>query len=217
MKALRVPAVASWALAALLMSSGCETTPDPRFPLIVGASYSKSDVMPCADYASFTNYSGRPYLVTVPETGVITRRHEGMDFCTQPHAEVLAPANGIVSTVVQENAFRGGRVTIRTNLIYRDDGVPFVLCLDMVHIAPRSGLRTGNMVKAGDVIGTVEPPGKLEIGPRSHVHFSAGPRADTWNLHTDPNRFWQKGQGAVSCFRADTPPTDPQIVAPIRC
>ena len=204
------------AVAATASLSGCTTT-DSIFPVVVGASMIKSDVQPCTDYASYYNYAGTPYYVQVPETGKITRRHEGMDFCAPPGAEVTAAASGVVVNVVTDNPYRGGRVTIRTSIEYRDSMTLQTLHLDALHITPKDGLRIGDSVKAGQMIGSVQPPGKAEIGTRSHVHFSAGPSYATWAIHTDPNRFWQKGPGIVSCFDPGKPPSDLQVVAPIKC
>jgi murein DD-endopeptidase MepM/ murein hydrolase activator NlpD len=201
--------------------SGCANRnlmTDADFPVIVGAS-TKSDVQPCADYASLTNYSGIPYYVRVPETGTVVRRHKGMDFCTSTGREVIAAANGTVVNVLQDNPYRGGRVTMQTNIEYQHPNflTKSPLFLDALHITPIEGLGIGDKVKAGQVIGYTQAPGKPEIGPRSHVHFSAGPTYQTWGVHTDPNQFWQKGPGIVSCFDPRTPPSDVQVVAPIKC
>jgi len=200
-------------------ASGCATT-DETFRVIVGASLIKSDIRPCADYASSYNYLGTPYYVFVAETRKVTTRHEGMDFCANAGSEVLAPAKGIVVEIVQDNPHRGGRVTIRTTIKFRQR--PSIdsedtLYLDVNHITPKEGLQIGDTVKAGQAIGYVQPAGKAEIGPLPHVHLSAGPIPQTWNTHTDPNRFWQKGPGVVTCFDPKSPPDDSQIVAPIRC
>lgn len=201
--------------ASIVSVFGCATT-DGTFPVIIGASM-RSDFRPCTDYASYYSYSGTPYYVQVPETGKVTRRHEGIDFCTSSGSEVIAAANGVVVQLVQDNPYRGGRVTIRTSIEYRDNVRTETLHLDALHITPRDDLKVGHVVKAGQVIGYTQPPGKQEIGPRSHVHFSAGPTPSTWVIHTDPNRFWQKGPGIVSCFNPRSPPSDAQVVAPIKC
>jgi hypothetical protein len=212
-------------LALLLTASvpGCVGAMDDRktdevFRVVVGAS-SASDIRPCSDYAAHRSYTGQPYYVRVPETGKVTTRHEGVDFCGHAGSEVLAAANGVVASVVQDNPHRGGRVTIRTAIEYDHYGRGRTtnVFLDALHITPRAGLAAGDRVRAGEVIGTMQRPGKAEIGPISHVHLSAGPVPQTWAVHTDPNRFWQKGPGIVSCFDAGKPPTDLQIVAPVRC
>lgn len=191
---------------------------DADFPVIVGAS-TKSDVQPCADYASHTNYSGAPYYVYIPETGTAVRRHKGIDFCTRSGTEVIAAASGMVVQIVLDNPYRGGRVTIQTNIEYEDRrgfGVS-QLHLDALHITPRQDLVLGQTVKAGERLGWTQPPGKPEIGSRSHVHFAAGPNRRTWDNHTDPHQFWQKGPGVISCFDPRNPPNDLQVVAPIKC
>ncbi len=203
-------------LALSLWAAGCAMT-DAKFPVVVGASITKSDLVPCSDYGSATNYAGGPYYIRDPETGRVARRHEGIDFCTAPGAEVLAAATGTVVQLVREDPHRGGRVTIRTRIRYPDGAITQTLFVDALHIKPREDLRVGDDVVAGQVIGHTEPPGKLQIGSRSHVHLSAGPGPWTWITHTDPNRFWQKGAGIVTCFDAGNPPTDTQIVAPVRC
>jgi len=190
---------------------------DESFSVIVSASMTGSDVRPCTDYASYYSYAGTPYYVRTPETGKISTRHEGIDFCMPSGAEVIAAANGTVVHIDKDNSYRGGRVAIRTKIEYRDNITSNTLHLDTVHITPKDDLRIGDAVKAGQVIGYVQPPGKVEIGEKSHVHFSAGPAYATWDTHTDPNRFWQKGPGNVSCFNPRNPPTDFQVVAPIKC
>ena len=195
--------------------TGCITSPTNKdFPIIVGAAF-KSDELPCSDYASYTNYNGNPYDVG---NGRVTR-HKGMDFCTNTGDEVIAPSNGIIANIDWTSSIRGGRVGIKTNMLYFDPDTRRhrPLFLDSLHIIPKAGLNVGDVVKAGQVIGHTEPPGKEEIGPRSHVHLSAGPYYQTWVWHTDPNQFWQKGPGIVSCFDPNNPPSDQEIIAPIKC
>jgi murein DD-endopeptidase MepM/ murein hydrolase activator NlpD len=87
----------------------------------------------------------------------------------------------------------------------------------MTHITPKSDLKVGQKVSAGDVIAVLEPPGKPGTGARSHVHMQATPTPKVWVAQTDPNQFWQKGAGKVTCFDAKNPPTDQQLVAPLKC
>ena len=206
--------------ASVVSVSGCANRhliTDADFPVIVGAS-TKSDVQPCADYASHSSYSGTPYYVRIPETGRVITRHKGIDFCTRSGTEVIAAANGTVTQISWDNPYRGGRVTIQTNIEYQDHlGDTNLLYLDALHITPRPDLKLGDIVRAGQVVGHTQPPGKQEIGSRSHVHFTAGPTSRTWDTHTDPNQFWQKGPGIVSCFDAKNSPSDLQVVAPIKC
>jgi hypothetical protein len=203
-------------IALLVGLSSCATT-DEKFSVVVGASKLKSDIVPCSDYASFYSYTNTPYYVRDAITGKVTSRHEGIDFCTAEGADVLAPADGVIAVIDPDNVHRGGRITIRTKIEFKDNVVLHTLHVDLVHITPNNSLKTGDEVKAGQVIGVVQPAGKQEIGPRPHVHLSAGPTYNTWAIHTDPNRFWQKGPGVVTCFDPKNPPTPQQIVAPVRC
>lgn len=200
----------------VVLTSGCSTT-DNTFQVIVGASVFKSDVRPCADYASSLNYMGTPYYVLNPGAAKAITRHEGMDFCESAGSEVIASANGTVVEVVSDNPYRGGRVTIRTRLQYEQNGRTETLYVDALHIDPKDDIKVGDVVTAGQLIGRVQFPGKPEIGPRAHVHLSVGPIQQTWTLHTDPNRFWKKGPGNVSCFDPKSPPSDSQLTAPIKC
>lgn len=199
----------------LVLMSSCATSSE-TFPVVVGAM-AQSDVRPCSDYASYFSYAGTPYYVRVPETGKTVRRHQGIDFCAVAGSDVIAAASGTVVQLVPDNPHRGGRVTLRTGIEYQDNGKTETLHLDALHITPQTHLKIGDAVKVGEVIGHIQPAGKPEVGPRSHVHFSAGPIPATWVLHTDPNRFWQKGPGIVSCLDPGNPPGDSRIVAPIRC
>lgn len=205
------------ALAVLVwLIPGCATT-DQTFPVVVGTSMFKSDFRPCADYGSYFNYMGTPYYVRNPGTGRTVTRHEGIDFCVEAGSEVLASASGVVVQLIQDNPYRGGRVTIETESQYEQDGKTQTLFVDALHITPRDDLKVGDKVTAGQLIGHVQAAGKPEIGSRSHVHLSVGPIQQTWITHTDPNRFWQKGAGIVTCFDPQNPPNPSQLVAPIRC
>ena len=184
--------------------SGCANRnlmTDADFPVIVGAS-TKSDVQPCADYASLTSYLGVPYYVRVPETGTVVRRHKGMDFCTSTGREVIAAANGTVVNILQDNPYRGGRVTMQTNIEYQHPSfrTRSPLFLDAVHITPIEGLAIGDKVKAGQVIGYTQAPGKPEIGPRSHVHFSAGPTFRTWECIPIPISFGKRAPESLAAL-----------------
>jgi hypothetical protein len=64
---------------------------------------------------------GEPYYIRVPETGKITARHEGMDFCGLAGVDVLSPASGvivdIVEDIVEDDPYRGGECNA-TNVYY---------------------------------------------------------------------------------------------------
>jgi murein DD-endopeptidase MepM/ murein hydrolase activator NlpD len=87
-----------------------------NFFKVIGASRD-SDVYPCADYAARRNYMGEPYYIRVPETGKVTARHEGMDFCGLAGVDVLSPASGVIVDIVEDNPYRGGECN-STNVYY---------------------------------------------------------------------------------------------------
>jgi murein DD-endopeptidase MepM/ murein hydrolase activator NlpD len=196
------------------------------FNVVVGAQRD-SDIFPCNDYASYTTYFGSMYMVTVPENkqfGIKARtilRHEGMDFCTNTGAEVLVPANSTVIYFEKENSFDGGNVVLETSIKFNYNthlGTERrTLYLFLTHLKLKTDIKIGEKLRAGEVLGVTEPPGKSGIGPKPHVHLQAHPISKIWLAHTDPNQFWQKGPGIVSCFDAKNPPSDQQMVAPLKC
>jgi len=194
-----------------------DRTPDDFFKLIIGAK-KESDVSPCSDYGSRRNYLGEPYYLKL---GRQITRHEGIDFCTRAGAEVIAPTNGIISNLVRTDSLVGGRVIILSKIKHPisigEEVVETNVHFSVVHIFPNEDLKEGDVVSAGQMIGRTEPPGKYAIGPRAHVHLEAHTSPFNWGQHTDPNQFWQKGPGVISCFDRDNPPLDSQIVAPVRC
>jgi murein DD-endopeptidase MepM/ murein hydrolase activator NlpD len=142
-----------------------------------------------------------------------------MDFCAKTGADVIAPVNGEVIGIQREDSNQGGFLTIRTNIKYSHPTwteETSTLYVFMTHITPKSNLQVGQMVTAGDVIAVLEPAGKPGI-PMPHVHMQATPTWKVWVAQTDPNQFWQKGAGKVTCFDAKNPPTDQQLVAPLKC
>jgi hypothetical protein len=196
------------------------------FNVVVGAQRN-SDILPCNDYASYTTYLGSMYMVTIPENkqfGIKSRtvlRHEGMDFCTNTGDEVLVPANSTVIYFEKENKFEGGHVVLETSIKFNYKthlGTERrTLYLFLTHLTPKVDIKIGEKLRAGEVLGVTEPPGKSGIGPKPHVHLQAHPISKIWLAHTDPNQFWQKGPGIVSCFDANNPPSDQQMVAPLKC
>ena len=195
------------------------------FKVVVGAQRG-SDIFPCADFASNNNYSGKPYKLFQPEYkeyGAAARwilRHEGMDFCGKAGDEVIAPASGEILFIRREDSDQGGFLTMKTNIKYNHPTwteETSTLHVFLAHITPKSDLQVGQKVTAGDVLAVLEPPGKPAIGARSHVHMQATPTLKVWVAQTDPNQFWQKGAGKVTCFDAKNPPNVQQLVAPLKC
>lgn len=204
-----------------LALAGCQTVgpTTKEFPILVGAS-AQSELRPCSDYGSFTNYMGEPYYVSGPDTRT-QRRHQGIDFCAPAGTPVIAASSGRVQQIFREHPRRGGQVAILTDFKATGragpDAKEHQIYLMYVHIKPEPSLQGFDRVEAGDVIGTLEPGGKSQIGPRAHVHFAASVCANQDYCHTDPNRFWMKGPGIVTCFDPKNPPRHDQIVAPLRC
>jgi len=195
------------------------------FKVVVGTQKG-SDIFPCTDYASHKDYTGQPYKTFQPEYkeyGAAARwilRHEGMDFCEKTGEVVVAPSDGEIIAIQREDKYQGGFLTMKTNIKYSHPTwteESSTLYVFMTHITPKSDLKVGQKVTAGDVIAVLEPPGKPGTGPRSHVHMQATPTPKVWLAQTDPNQFWQKGAGKVTCFDAKNPPTDQQLVAPLKC
>jgi hypothetical protein len=195
------------------------------FKVVVGAQRG-SDIFPCSDYAAKNNIYGEPYKTFQPEYKEYSAaarwitRHEGMDFCAKTGTEVIAPASGEIVFIRSEDSNQGGFLTIKTNIKYSHPTwteESSTLYVFMTHITPKSDLKVGQKVTAGDVIAVLEPPGKPGIGARSHVHMQATPTPKVWLAQTDPNQFWQKSAGKVTCFDAKNPPTDQQMVAPLKC
>ena len=135
----------------------------------------------CLDYGSKVGHDGRPYYIVDPEDGRVVRQHWAIDFCTETGTDVLAPANGVVRWIVWDNPVRGGAVMISASLKGEDADHPHeFFFLRALHIDPDPKLKPGMQVKAGMVIGKTQKGGKVQIGPRSHVHFDMGRCEETW-------------------------------------
>lgn len=206
---------------ALLALVGCQTSgsTSKEFPILIGES-GQSDLRPCNGYGSYKDYMGNRYYVSGPDTRTQTR-HQGIDFCASAGTPVIAASSGTVERITREHPRRGGQVAIKTDFVATSRDAPdakeFPIYLMYVHIRPEPSLQGLTRVEAGDVIGYLEPPGKSEIGPKSHVHFAASICTNQDFCHTDPNRFWMKGPGIITCFDPENPPKANQIVAPLRC
>lgn len=214
-------------LASVVFCAGCETgkvggNRAENFPIVIGSSFG-SDVTPCTDYGSTRNMWGRPYRLAVPSSGgyELITRHEGMDFCAGVGTAVYSASSGTIFSIVWENELRGGWVGVKTDFqAKRKEGgsaVPRRVYLFYLHIVPFKDLKLGDRIQAGDLIGHLELAGKHEIGPVEHLHFTAATCDHWWICHTDPNRFWQRGPGIVTCLDPSNPPPKDRIVAPIGC
>lgn len=204
-------------VAAAAILAGCQTT-DARFPEIIGAKRTPSSLNLCNDYASTRSCGGGRY-VTGSHGRTITR-HEGMDFAARAGTDVIAAAAGKVVAVYRDHHCAGGSVTIETAIEIPDPRAPDYLERIYVrhdHIVPLPEIHEGQMVKAGDPIGRIQSTqGKACIGDIAHVHLQTQ-MSPMYDLHVDPNRFWQDGPGLVTCYDAANPPPADKLVAPLRC
>jgi len=210
-------------LGALTVCAACAlpaSQEDDEFPIIIGTTGDDVQFYPCTGYGSRLSYTGHPYNVrTGPGRAIL--RHRGLDFCGTSGTEVIAVTAGTIDQIIWDHPRRGGSVTLRSGfraaLTRDEDAFAGLIYFGYVHITPNEDLRIGMTVEPGEVLGVLQPPGKVEIGPRSHVHFTAGNCPYVPICHTDPNRFWQNGPGNVTCFDEARPPEDDEIVAPLRC
>lgn len=171
----------------------------------------------CLDYGKTRLRNGAPYHVVEPHRTIT--RHEGMDFCKRAGSPVLAPADGRIRFIEADNSAYGGVVGITTGFSIRPrpKRARQRVFVEMVHIVPLPGLRVGQLVKAGQLVGHVQKANRPSIGTTPHVHFAVR-RCNDWpTCHIDPNFFWRDGPGRVSCHDTSNPLPKGRIVAPVPC
>lgn len=187
-------------------------------PVVVGAARGlRRKAGLCLDYGATRFRDGAPYRVVEPARTITS--HEGMDFCQRAGSPVIAPVDGQVRYIEQDNRVYGGVVGITTPFSIRPAPGKRTqrIFVEMVHIVPVKGLRRGQSIKAGQVVGHVQPANRPSIGTAPHVHFAVR-RCDDWpTCHIDPNFFWRDGPGRVSCFDPAKPLPFGRIVAPVPC
>ena len=88
--------------------------------------------------------------------------HKGMDFTAEVGTKVLAVDDGVVESVYKDDLLVGTQITID-----HGEGVKSVYCF----ITETEGLKAGDTVKKGDVIGTVAEPSGKEYKQGAHLHF----------------------------------------------
>lgn len=171
----------------------------------------------CLDYGATHLRNGRPYRVVEPARTIT--QHEGMDFCTRAGSPVLAPLDGRIRFIEQDNDVYGGVVAITSEFSIRSrpNARNQRVFVEMVHVVPVAGLRVGQRVTAGQVVGQVQRANRPSIGIVPHVHFAVR-RCNDWpTCHIDPNFFWRDGPGRVSCYDPALPVPRGRIVAPVPC
>lgn len=88
--------------------------------------------------------------------------HQGMDFEGKAGDEVCAVLDGTVSKVVTDHLLSENYVTIT-----HANGISTTY----KYIDAKSGLKEGDAVKKGDVIGTIAVAGGMEMKQGEHLHF----------------------------------------------
>ncbi|WP_168246469.1 M23 family metallopeptidase [Mameliella sp. LZ-28] len=187
-------------------------------PLVLGAKRGpRRKAGLCLDYGKTRFRDGAPYRVIEPDRTITS--HEGMDFCKRAGSPVIAPLDGRVRFVEQDNAVYGGVVAITSGASVRPRPglAPQQIFVEMVHIVPLQGLRPGQAVTAGQVVGHVQRANRPSIGKSPHVHFALRRCNDWATCHLDPNFFWRDGPGRLSCHDGSKPLPPGRIVAPVPC
>ena len=88
-------------------------------------------------------------------------RHQGVDFTADAGAEVYAVADGTITSVSMSEELG--------NLITVDHGDGLVSCYRFVE--PQDGLKAGDKVEQGGVLGKVASPYGTEAHGGAHLHF----------------------------------------------
>lgn len=186
-------------------------------PAVHGAKKRPRKARLCLDYGKTRFGDGTPYHVVEPDRTITS--HEGMDFCKRAGSPVIAPADGAVRWIEQDNEFYGGVVSITTEFSIkpRPGKRRSQIFVEMVHIVPLPNLRRGQRVNAGQLIGHVRKAGMPSIGSEPHVHFAVRWCNDWPTCHLDPNFFWRDGSGKISCFNKSKPIPKGRIVSPVPC
>lgn len=110
------------------------------------------------------------------------RRHEGLDIFAKNGTPVLAAAGGVI--VGRDSSALGGISLYQRDLDQRT--IYFYGHLQRY----RAGLKEGDLVRQGEVIGYVGESGNVPAGS-PHLHFSV-------YAVTDPNRWW-RGRNLSPC------------------
>lgn len=171
----------------------------------------------CLDYGATRLRNGTPYRVVEPARTITS--HEGMDFCKPAGTKVLSPVDGKIRFIENDNKSWGGVVAVTTDFSVRPRPGKRAqrIFVEMVHIVPLKGLRVGQKVKAGQLVGHIQKANRPSIGNTPHIHFAVR-RCNDWpTCHVDPNYFWRDGVGKVSCHKPSKPLPGGRIVAPLPC
>ena len=103
------------------------------------------------------------------------RTHEGIDIAAAAGTEVVAARAGTVSAIYEDNAF-GTTVVV-------DHGDGYESRYASLNAEP--AVAVGDVVHAGDVLGTVGTTASVELAQDSHLHFAVYHNGET----ADPEQF----------------------------
>ena len=102
--------------------------------------------------------------------------HTGLDIAGEAGTEVLACVDGTVESITRDDVLDGGEIVIA-----HADGVKTTY--RFVDVA--EGLKTGDAVERGDVIGTIAQPVGSEYKEGAHLHFEVSKNGEL----ADPNDY----------------------------
>ncbi|MDE7438907.1 MAG: M23 family metallopeptidase [Clostridia bacterium] len=102
--------------------------------------------------------------------------HQGMDFDGKAGDKVYAALDGTVAKVVRDDLLNENYVTIT-----HKDGMTSTY----LYIDAKEGLKAGDTVKKGDVIGTIAVAGGMEMDQGEHLHFEMRTNGKT----VDPDTY----------------------------
>lgn len=103
------------------------------------------------------------------------RVHQGLDFECEAGEAVCAVLDGTVTKVVTDSNIGENYVTVS-----HKDGITSTY----KYIDARSGLKVGDAVKRGDILGTVATAGGYEMKQSDHLHFEMSVNGKSANPET---------------------------------
>lgn len=138
--------------------------------------------------------------------------HPGIDIYEARGVPVLAAADGVVLASYREPSY-GNRVVIQHKA--GPNGLPLQTVYK--HLDTRM-VSKGDRVKRGQQIGGLGNSGILAAGIL-HLHFEVHETDQGHTAPRDPNRFWVKGKGQITCYnpRRHVPRRPVRLSYPILC
>jgi murein DD-endopeptidase MepM/ murein hydrolase activator NlpD len=180
----------------------------------VGALYVTAGVSSGADLEVPPIISG--YLERMNSVGQVrTNAHDGVDIGGRVGDQILAAADGVVVRAHYDRV-TGNRIVVDHGRDSDGDYVRTVYFHNDTNL-----VKEGDVVRAGDPIGTVGRTG-LGLGSGNpHVHFSVfrgpTPRPSPQWRHVDPTAYWLNGR--LTCFEPGMKidPRPLKFICPVAC